>query len=786
MLTNVSDWSESDHFGARQEAQVSGGAPGEILQEELRSLERRAQAAQKVRGRAWTRNTATQMSGLAKQTVSGWFSKSRPRVPADSDELWKLVTTYSHWANEKASRKYWDDLWGVAQRATLVDRKLSSPSRRISEWTDPFSLEVHRSIDSGAEALGLPALPTYVRRPHDDELDARIARAEAGQNTLAILVGESSTGKTRACWEAVQKISASWTLWHPIYPGHAEALMAALEDGIPPRTVLWLNETQLYLQTPASNLGERVAAGLRELMRRSELGPILILGTIWTENWDNLTRPPQQSGSDSHTQARSLLGNAGIPVPSSFFGEALEDLKSSANSDPRLLAAYTNVADTSARIAQFLAGAPAIMERYQNAPFVARSILESAIDLRRMGYTQKIPGPLLADMAGATMETDIFDSLPSDWFEDGLDYALAKCVGTPGPISRVRARRISAKNNEATYRVADYLEQTGGESRRFLPLHPKFLDVVIAHVDQVDQLKSIASALEHRGRQFWAAQLYLRACDLGDFESSLALAAILSFAGDPAGAAQTMRIQCGSSDPRYGEFLAFYLHRSGQVEAAEEVCISEFNRGNLRPLLRLKEAYELADTDTSIDDLHAKVISSKYPEIFKFITETQEEFHTTLHKVSTLVANRLRITREHAELQVLEEIDLALPRIKSLSEAMDLHAREMQDSVRRLRSLVEDSSEDERRREVKEMRARISLLEQAGEIETARKLITDGLNAGIIGLETLGSHLSLQDESNHIEYIEGRGIDWDGALNQPWKLSDVRRACYKSLRGEGL
>ena len=78
---------------------------------------------------------------------------------------------------------------------------------------------------------GLPDLPSYVPREHDETL-ARVVRAAAqGRSEIAVLVGGSSTGKTRACWEALHLLrdqAGPWRLWHPIDPSRPEAALREL------------------------------------------------------------------------------------------------------------------------------------------------------------------------------------------------------------------------------------------------------------------------------------------------------------------------------------------------------------------------------------------------------------------------------------------------------------------------------------------------------------------------------------------------------------------------------
>ena len=118
----------------------------------------------------------------------------------------------------------------------------------LADVRDPFALEVHRPVEPDVPQPGLPALPVYVPREHDAALAEVVTAAAAGTSGIAVLVGGSSTGKTRACWQALELlrgVEPGWRLWHPIDP---QAALAGL-PGVGPRTVVWLNEAQRYLGT---------------------------------------------------------------------------------------------------------------------------------------------------------------------------------------------------------------------------------------------------------------------------------------------------------------------------------------------------------------------------------------------------------------------------------------------------------------------------------------------------------------------------------------------------------
>jgi hypothetical protein len=141
---------------------------------------------------------------------------------------------------------------GEAQAAVAdPDGGVTVAGRRLEEMADPFVLEVHRPVQPDDAPPGLPLLPPYVPREHDQVLGQLVRAAAAGRSGIAVLVGGSSTGKTRACWEALALLrdqDPPWRLWHPIDPSRPDAALAKL-PGIGPRTVVWLNEAQ-FTSTP--------------------------------------------------------------------------------------------------------------------------------------------------------------------------------------------------------------------------------------------------------------------------------------------------------------------------------------------------------------------------------------------------------------------------------------------------------------------------------------------------------------------------------------------------------
>ncbi|MGW4352260.1 caspase, EACC1-associated type [Nocardia sp. NPDC004582] len=338
----------------------------------------------------------------------------------------------------------------------------------LSQIRDPFALEVHRPIQIDGQATAMPPLPPYVRRAHDSKLDDATRAALRGNSALAVLVAESSTGKTRACWEALEPLrqEGGWKLWHPLGPTNAEATLTELAS-LGPRTIVWLNEMQYYLDS-ADGTGERIAAQVRSILSTTSRSPVLILGTLWPEHWTRLTTRPV-SGPDRYFHARALLSGNDISVPAAFLDrdrESLNDLIV-ATQDPRLAAAAKGAPD--GKVAQYLAGVPELISRYQYAPPEARALVEAAIEARRRSRGLTFTRSFLAAAAPAFFSDTEWNALSDDWLERGLDYATVRCKGIAGLLSLVRPRpsphhKVSPMDaDEPMYRLADFLDQQSRE-----------------------------------------------------------------------------------------------------------------------------------------------------------------------------------------------------------------------------------------------------------------------------------------------------------------------------------
>ncbi|MFG3207391.1 hypothetical protein [Streptomyces sp. NPDC048192] len=442
-----------------------------------------------------------------------------------------------------ARRAFWDvlDLAGRVRGLWMQSFMARGAGRPIGELRGDVrlvldgGLGVHPVLDIGGASDRCGALPAYIRRDHDARLKSVVDAAKAGRSGIAVLVGGSSTGKTRALWEAVRELSDGWRLWHPLSPTAPDAALDALAD-IAPKTVVWLNEAQFYLEPDP--LGEQVAAGLRELLHDPSRAPVLVLGTLWPGHWDTLTT---RTTPDRHVGARELLSGHKIDVPDAFTPADLAALDATDDADPRLAQAAQHAKN--AQVTQYLAGVPYLMERYNAARRTTLALIHAAMDARRMGAGLYLPLNWLADAAPGYLDDEY--PLDSDWLSKALAYVTTPCNGIPGiltpappsgPRNQRTRRRADASGSPAgrpapslqgpRYLLADYLDQHG-RHHRAETIPPIDFWTAAAHHAHPTDLTALGDAAWSRGLYRDAAQLHKHATPHGNSRAAAALIHLL-------------------------------------------------------------------------------------------------------------------------------------------------------------------------------------------------------------------------------------------------------------------
>uniref|UniRef100_A0AAU3I1J9 Tetratricopeptide repeat protein n=1 Tax=Streptomyces sp. NBC_01393 TaxID=2903851 RepID=A0AAU3I1J9_9ACTN len=495
------------------------------------------------------------------------------------------------------------------------------PGKLITEW-NPYALEVHPAgpaVQGTTLAHGL-VLPGYVRRNHDQLLTNAVNDAMQGRSRMMVLVGSSSAGKTRACWEAVQLLAdQGWLLWHPFDPTRVEAALQDLAR-VTPRTVIWLNEAQHYLGDPSA--GERVAAGLHALLADHQRGPVLVLGTLWPEYAQTYTTVPQPGRSDPHSRVRELLAGCMVTVPDTFDEEALRTATTLAEAGDALLADALIRARTTGRVAQDLAGAPELLRRYEQAVPPTRALLEAAMDARRLGVGLHLPQAFLTDAATDYLSDDELDELTEDWAEAAYADLAQPVHGKQAPLRRTGARparrppgrstqlatEISPAGRGPVFRLADYLEQHGRTARRRLCPPASFWHAAYTHLTSPNELRNVAQEAEQMQRLQWSHDLYDAAAEAGSAEALSHLAQLRMRAGDGEGAEELLQRAVDAGHTSALLALARLRMTAGDAEGAEGLLRRAVNVGYppaLVDLARLRQ--EAGDPEEATELLQRAV-----------------------------------------------------------------------------------------------------------------------------------------------------------------------------------
>ncbi|MGW2826413.1 tetratricopeptide repeat protein [Streptomyces sp. NPDC001443] len=515
---------------------------------------------------------------------------------------------------------------------------LQGPGRPIGEW-EPHDLEVHPA-GPGRPAPGFahPAaqtLPGYVRREHDRVLDDAVRDAMAGRSRILVLVGGSSTGKTRTCWEAVQPLAEKgWRLWHPFDPTRAEAALADLHR-VQPRTVVWLNEAQHYLGNRAA--GERVAAAVHQLLVSPERGPVLVLGTLWPEYAHQYKSLPDPGEEDPHSRVRELLARHTLTVPDAFDADALSAAAAFAKGGDLLLADALTRARTDGRITQDLAGAPELLHRYQQASPAAKALLEAAMDARRLGVGLHLPQAFLTDAATDYLTDTDYDQLTDDWAEQAFAQLAQLVHGKQAPLRRTTPRaprRPSIPSPVAgtpvtppsgqVFRLADYLEQHGRTTRAHLCPPASFWHAAHTHLTHPDDLGNLTQAAEGRHRWQWAHHLRQRAADHGNSRALYDLAVMRDRAGDREGADTLLRQAADHGNTRALYDLAVMREEAGDREGAETLARHAADHGDTDALHYLAVMREEAGDREGAETLARQAANQGHTDALNNLTEMRE------------------------------------------------------------------------------------------------------------------------------------------------------------------
>jgi Helix-turn-helix domain len=245
--------------------------------------------AMEAAARLPSRSGKSRLEPLPKSTVGEIVTGKR--LPTRG----KLLTFLAVCEVAPADLAQWLAAW---ERARTADLARPAGGVRVRD-ARPRLLGVHDAIQVDEKVPG--ELPVYVLRDIDEGLRAELA-ANARRGCFVLLIGGPSVGKTRTSYEAVMAALPDWWLVHPADPAEVTALAQAPL----PRTVVWLDELQCYLD------GEHGLTGavVRALLTATH--PVVIIGTLWPDRYTAYTALPALRGADPYARERQVLDMAAV------------------------------------------------------------------------------------------------------------------------------------------------------------------------------------------------------------------------------------------------------------------------------------------------------------------------------------------------------------------------------------------------------------------------------------------------------------------------------------------
>ncbi|MFC4071849.1 hypothetical protein [Actinoplanes subglobosus] len=464
---------------------------------------------------------------LSKATLNSLVSKAESVPERDT-----VVTFLTVCGVRGPDQDPWLAAW---ERVKTRHQRRPAGARRVRE-ADPRRLGVHASIQVTA---GTDDLPPYVRRDFDAELRNTVDAA-ARTGGMVLLCGGSSVGKTRALFEAAGAVLPEWWLLHPADAAGVRAFAQAPT----PRTVVWLDELQRYLDQP----GGLPAGSIRDLLAAG----VVVLATLWPDEVANRSAPRVPGEDDRHAEDRELLKLARImDVPATFSIDERRRAEQRAD-DGRIRIALEH-ADPG--VTQVLAAGPELIRRWRHAPAgecYGQAVITAALDARRVGAQAPLTIDYLEAAAPAYLTPAQQATAPPDWFGQAIRYAVKPVQGAASCLTPVPV----GMGQIAGYLTADYLHQTARTIRRTEAVPDPVWQALVTH--HPHDWYRLSDNAERRGQPEHAIGLYRRQAGTGDVFAAAKLNGLLV----EQGRVEELRQRADAGD----EYAAKWLVEQRQAE----------------------------------------------------------------------------------------------------------------------------------------------------------------------------------------------------------------------------
>ncbi len=482
----------------------------------------------------------------------------------------------------------------------------------VREITDRGTLGIHEAIPLPDSALhdsaygGLSTdLPFYVTR----DIDAGFRTALQANTTTGgflVLVGPAAAGKTRCAFEGLRAIVPDWNLLLPNNGAEINELVD--NNAISPQSVIWLNETQDFL----TGTIPLAAATIRRL-RADTSRPVILIGTIWPDRYEQLRTPalrsaPEPGQTDDEGQeatrvtreqlgrnARDVLEQARTFRLHGFSPDEWDRVNELTTRDPRLAQAAHH-RPTGLGLTQLLSATPELLHRWEQADNPhGKAILTAAVTARRCGHPATIPASVLEVLAPEFLTGAQRANLSGNWLTDALNWAC-KPVHHTTDIAPL-APHAAAIGQTHGYRVSDILTNHATPTNPAPTphtAHERLWQLLTAHAaPEAGHTIGLSAYQVHR--RAVAVNAWTRAAEAGNSSSMFNLGVLLADQGDLDSARSwwTRAAEAGNSSSMFN--LGVLLADQGDLDSARSWWTRAAEAGDTDAMFNL--GVLLADQD---------------------------------------------------------------------------------------------------------------------------------------------------------------------------------------------
>ncbi|MET8857532.1 hypothetical protein [Streptomyces sp. NPDC004579] len=335
----------------------------------------------------------------------------------------------------------------------------------MREVRNPIAVGVHpaETIEQDGRVNRVPA---YVTRDVEPHLHAALRRGG-----FVLLVGESTAGKTRAAFEAIQMLCPDR---HFVAPSTREALEVIWDDWkASDACVVWLDDLERFLGP-----GGLTTSTLHRLLISDQ---VLVLATMRSHEYDRYRdRAETQNsvtGQEVWRQGRAVLRQAQVIHVDRRWTDTERERARAVTADSRLVRALAS--DERFGVAELLAAGPELVEAWQHAWVPGHhprgaALVAAAVDARRAGYHRPLSEAVLLQLHENYLTRRGGAELRPESFAEAMHWSLA-------PTVPAGANSLLIGNPANGYLAFDYLIDLPAQEAIPEPVWIAVLDLAPLH-----------------------------------------------------------------------------------------------------------------------------------------------------------------------------------------------------------------------------------------------------------------------------------------------------------------